>query len=67
MNPVADEAGKTARTVVDALKTTPMVLALVIFNVLFIGMIVWVQHQNGQRWERLMTETLKNCAAHETK
>ena len=65
MNPgVTDEAGKTARTVVDALKTTPGVLALVVFNALFIGMIVWVQHQNGQRWERLMTETLQNCAVH---
>ena len=68
MNPgVTDEAGKTARMVVDALKSAPAVLALVVFNVLFIGMIVWVQHQNGQRWERLMTETLKNCAAQETK
>lgn len=59
---VTDEAGKTARTVVDALKTTPMVLALVLFNLAFIGLIGWVQHQNGQRWERLMTETLKNCS-----
>ena len=59
---VTDEAGKTARTVVDALKTTPMVLALVLFNLAFIGLIGWVQHQNGQRWERLMTETLKDCA-----
>ena len=58
---VTDEAGKTARTVVDALKTTPAVLALVVFNVLFIGTIAWVQHQNGQRWERLMTQTLESC------
>ena len=65
---VADEAGKTARTVVDALKSTPGVLALVLFNLAFIALIAWIQHQNGQRWERLMTETLKNCAAvHETK
>ena len=58
---MSDEAGKTARTIVDALKTTPMVLALVLFNLAFIGMIVWVQHQNGQRWERLMHETLQSC------
>ena len=61
---VSDEAGKTGRAVVDALKTTPMVLALVLFNLAFIALIGWVQHQNGQRWERLMTETLKNCAEH---
>ena len=59
---VTDEAGKTARGVIDALKTTPMILALVLFNLAFIGLIGWVQHQNGQRWERLMTETLKNCS-----
>ena len=68
MNPgVTDEAGKTGRAVVDALKTTPMVLALVLFNLAFIGSIVWIQHQNGQRWERLMTQTLESCAAHESK
>ena len=65
MNPgVTDEAGKTARTLVEALKSTPGILALVLFNLAFIGSIVWIQHQNGQRWERLMTETLKNCAVH---
>ena len=68
INPgVTDDAGKTGRAVIDALKSTPMVLALVLFNLAFIGSIVWIQHQNGQRWERLMTETLKNCAAHESK
>ena len=65
MNPgVTDEAGKTARSVVDALKSTPGFLALVLFNLAFIGLIAWIQHQNGQRWERLMTETLQNCAVH---
>ena len=64
---ISDEAGKTARTVVDALKSTPGFLVLVVFNVLFVALIAWIQHQNGQRWERLMTETLKNCAASESK
>ena len=61
---VTDEAGKTARAVVDALKSTPAVLALLLFNLIFIALFAWVQHQNGQRWERLMTESLKNCAEH---
>ena len=59
---VADEAGKTARTIVDALKSTPGFLALVLFNLAFIALIAWIQHQNGQRWERLMHETLKSCS-----
>ena len=64
MNPgTVDEAGKTARSLIDALKSTPGVLAIVLFNLAFIGLIVWVQHQNGERWERLMTETLKGCSA----
>ena len=61
MNPIGDEAGKTARTLIDALKTTPAMLAMVLFNLAFIASIVWIQHQNGQRWERLLTETLKSC------
>ena len=61
---VTDEAGKTARSVVDALKSTPGVLAIVLFNLAFIALIAWIQHQNGQRWERLMNETLKSCAVH---
>ena len=66
MNPGAvGETGKTARSIIDALKSTPGVLALVLFNIAFIGLIGWVQHQNGQRWERLMTETLKGCATHQ--
>ena len=62
MNPIGDEAGKTARTVIDALKTSPGILALVIFNIVFMALIGWIQHQNGTRWERLMVETLKNCS-----
>ena len=62
MNPGAvDEVGKTSRSIVDALKSTPGVLALLLFNLIFIGLIAWVQHQNGQRWERLMIQTLESC------
>ena len=58
---VTAEAGSTARTIIDALKTTPMILALVLFNLAFMGLIGYIQHTNGQRWERLLTETLQNC------
>ena len=58
---ISHEAGETARTVVEALKSTPAVLALVIFNLLFIGAIVYVQHTNGGRWSELMQQTLQQC------
>jgi hypothetical protein len=66
MNPgVGQEAGQTARTVVEALKTTPAVLALVIFNLLFLGAVVYIQHTNGERWQALLETTLKQCGSHQ--
>jgi len=62
MNPgVGHEAGETARTVVEAMKSTPAILALVIFNLLFMGAVVYIQHSNGERWHQLMTLTLQQC------
>lgn len=66
MNPgVTEEAGETARTVVAALKSTPAILALVIFNIMFMGVVVYVQHTNGERWHELLQTTLKLCAVGE--
>jgi len=63
MNPnVGHEAGETARTVVEALKATPMTLALVVFNLAFIGLIGYLQHTNGERWQALLETALKQCA-----
>ena len=59
---VGHEAGETARTVVEALKSTPAILALVVFNLLFIGVVAWTQHSNGERWQALLETTLKQCA-----
>jgi len=65
LNPgVGQEAGQTARTVVEALKSTPALLALVIFNVLFMGMVVYIQHTNGERWQTLLTTMLQQCGPH---
>ena len=58
---VSDQAGETARTVVEALKTTPAVLALVIFNLAFLGTVVYIQHTNGERWEELIKLILQQC------
>lgn len=58
---LGQEAGLTARTVVEAMKTTPALLALVIFNILFMAAVVYIQYTNGERWQTLFELTLKQC------
>ena len=61
---VSEEASKTAATVVEALKSTPMLMALVIFNVLFMLQTGWAVHEGGQRWERLLASLIEHCNQH---
>jgi hypothetical protein len=52
MNPgISEEAGKVAATAVEALRSTPVVLALVVFNLLFVGAMVYVAIKTGERWD----------------
>jgi hypothetical protein len=51
MSGIAGEASKVAATTVEALKQTPLVLSLVIFNVLFIGAMIYVSIKTGARWD----------------
>jgi hypothetical protein len=51
MSGISEEASKIAATTVEALKQTPMTLALVIFNVLFIGAMVYVSIKTSERWD----------------
>ncbi|HEY1249061.1 MAG TPA: hypothetical protein VGE97_08750 [Nitrososphaera sp.] len=51
MNPgIGEEVGKVASGTVDALKQTPIVLALVIFNVLFMILSGYVSLRISERW-----------------
>lgn len=51
MNPgVSEEIGKVAINTVDALRTAPIVLALVIFNVMFMCLSVYVVTKSSERW-----------------
>jgi len=62
MNPgPVEEVGETARTVVTALKSTPAILAVVIFNIMFMGAVIYIQHTNGARWKELLETTLQVC------
>lgn len=62
MNPgPVEEAGLTARTMTDALKSTPVVLAILIFNLGFMLLIGWGTHETGERWERTVANAIKYC------
>jgi hypothetical protein len=69
MNPgPVEEAGTTARTLVQSLASTPVVLALVVFNLFYIGMTTWLQIKQGDRftdsqatWERLVSKAMSAC------
>lgn len=63
-----EEAGQTARTLVSSLATTPVVLALVVFNLFYIGLTTWLQTKQGERftenqaiWERMTEKALVAC------
>lgn len=61
MSGPTEEAALTARGLIDALKSTPMILALVIFNVLYMLGTFWAVHEGGARWERLLELAFKSC------
>lgn len=56
MNPgIPEEVAKVATTTVEALKATPVVLALVVFNVLFMILSGYVSLQITERWDAEIT------------
>jgi hypothetical protein len=69
MNPgPVEEAGSTARVLVSSLASTPVVLALVVFNLFYIGLTTWLQIKQGERftenqatWERMVEKALAVC------
>lgn len=70
MNPgVSEEAAKVATTTVEALKQTPAVLALVVFNVLFLIAVVYVSARSSKQYDaemgrmhELVTKVLASCS-----
>lgn len=56
-----EAASQTAQTVVEALKSTPLVLAIVIFNILYMVLTGFAVHESGARWERLLEVAFHSC------
>lgn len=63
MNPgPVEEAGKVAATTVEALKQTPLMLALVIFNIIFIVGVYFSNQNERSSTERIMGLLIKEEA-----
>ena len=65
---VTEEAGGTARTLIQSLSSTPVILALVVFNLFYISSSVWLQIKQGERftenqaqWERMVEKAMTFC------
>jgi hypothetical protein len=63
-----EEVGSTARSLIQSLTTTPMILALVVFNLFYIASTAWFQMQQGKRftesqaiWARLVEKAMDQC------
>jgi len=62
MNPGAgEEFGKAATSAVDALRSTPVILGVLLFNLAFMAFIGYFEHTNGERWERTVERTINYC------
>ena len=65
---VTEEAGSTSRALITSLASTPMILALVVFNLFYIGMTTWLQIKQAERftdnqktWEQLVEKAMAFC------
>ena len=69
MNPgITEEAGSTARSLIGSLASTPMILALVVFNLFYIATTTWLQIKQSERftdsqatWERIVEKAMAYC------
>jgi hypothetical protein len=66
---VTEEAGKAVGGVVDALKSTPVVLGLILMNVLFLATALWFLHEvatNTRARNSEQTQLLAECMRRQT-
>jgi hypothetical protein len=69
-----EEAGGTARTLISSLASTPVILALVVFNLFYIGMTTYLQVKQSERftanqeiWERMTEKAMSVCQQNQLK
>jgi hypothetical protein len=63
MNPISEEAGKTARGVVDAFKQQPAMLLLFLINLLFIVLVFSTMKTQSERKDDRIDTLIKLVAS----
>ena len=58
---LTEQAGKVANSVVDTLKSQPLALALIVLNVLYLGVMFWIWQETSTRRAEMVTNVLKSC------
>lgn len=52
---------ETAKSTIEALKASPMVLALLVFNIVFIAMLAYLTASERSEWSRIVELLAKAC------
>jgi len=65
---VTEQAGTTARSLITSLSSTPVILALVVFNCFYMALSFWETIKQGDRftenqkiWEQMVEKTMTYC------
>ena len=53
---------ETAKSAIAALKNQPMVLALLIFNLVFIALLAWQTATERRQWSEVVRLVVERCA-----
>jgi uncharacterized membrane protein affecting hemolysin expression len=59
---IEEEGGATARTLITGLKESPIVLALVLFNIMFVAAVYYGTRENRSALDRVMTALIEQQA-----
>lgn len=64
MNPgLSEEAGRTSRHIVAAFRDQPLVLALLLINILFLGLVAWGVRDARQQQNAMISNLIEKVAA----
>lgn len=65
---ITEEGGSTARALITSLASTPVILALVVFNLFYIAMTTYFQIKQSERftenqaiWEKMTEKAMESC------
>jgi len=62
MNGAVEEGGKVATSLIEGLKTSPLVLALIVLNIIFIGMVTWASMNVATARDVIMKQLIEQNA-----